>query len=100
LTRPLGLVSNRPLGPRIDLSLGALAHFDLPPAPGAPGDREPQKTRRHEDKARKSPGQCEVLLSRLANLLSAGGNNHSDDHQPGDHEANARANPKRVEHRE
>jgi hypothetical protein len=41
-----------------------------------------------------------LLPSRLSNLLPAGGDNHSDDHQPGDQEANACADPKRVEHGE
>jgi hypothetical protein len=40
------------------------------------------------------------LLSRLSDLLSAGRDNHSDDYQPGDHETNAGADPKRVEHGE
>jgi hypothetical protein len=37
---------------------------------------------------------------RLSSLLPTGRDNYSDDHHPGDHETNARADPKRVEHGE
>jgi len=52
------------------------------------------------DRTLSKRGDSRLAQPRLPCFLSAGGYDHRYDHEPGDYEANAGADPESIEHRE